>query len=134
MITSESTKNTAPDGSKGGNVCDLKYLTEMMGNKNHLIVGIMDAFLKQIPEELHTINIAVEKTDYPGIKSIAHTMKSSVSIMGISTLAPLLQEIENFGASASGIEKIKVLNKKLIQICAQAIAEVQAQKLNYLEI
>ena len=95
------------------NVCDLKYLTEMMGSKNHLIKGIMDAFLEQVPDELNSINDAVKKSDYVCIKSLAHTMKSSVSIMGISTLTPILQEMENLGNSATNIERVKELNLKL---------------------
>ena len=58
------------------NVCDLNYLTEMMGGKKTLIKEIMDVFLKQIPEELRSMNAAITKTDYPIIKSCAHTMRS----------------------------------------------------------
>src|SRR5665213_2386225 len=86
------------------NVCNLHYLTEMMDNKKPLIGGIMDTFLQQIPEELKSINEAIAKTDYATIKSFAHTMKSSVSIMGISILTPILQEMEALGKTATGIE------------------------------
>ena len=54
MIKSESEKSIE-------NVCHLNYLTEMMGGKKHLIKGIIDAFLKQVPEELQSINEAIVK-------------------------------------------------------------------------
>jgi len=120
------------------NVCDFNYLTEMMGNKKHLINGIMDAFLTQIPEELQSINNAIVKTDYLTIKSFAHTMKSSVSIMGISILMPVLQEMEELATKALAvplsvsIEKIKELNEKLNLICKQAIEEIEKEKPNYI--
>src|ERR1051325_1150988 len=85
--------------NKIGSVCNFQYLTETMGGKKHLIKGIMDVFLKQVPEELQHMNDAVNKSDYVMVKSIAHTIKSSVSIMGISVLTPLLQEIENLAAA-----------------------------------
>lgn len=118
--------------TNAGHVCNLKYLIEMMDGKKNLIKGIMDAFLKQIPEELVRINDAVAKTDYVTIKNFAHTMKSSLSIMGISVMAPVLQEMEQLGASSGSIEKIKELNKKLNSICEQAIEEIEKQKQNYI--
>src|SRR4051812_26554125 len=80
--------------SNAQNVCDLKYLTDTMGGNKNLIKEIMEIFLKQIPEELKAINAAIANADFATIKGFAHTMKSSVSIMGISVLAPVLQEME----------------------------------------
>lgn len=113
------------------NVCDLKYLSEIMGGKKQLIKEIMDVFLKQIPHELQFINEAILKTDYVTIKNFAHTMKSSVSIMGISRLTPVLQEMEDMGALSADIEKIKKLNQKLNLICKQALEEIEKEKHNY---
>src|ERR1035437_7753220 len=115
----------------GEKVSDLKYLTEMMGGKKHLIRGILDLFLTQVPEELNSINDAISKTDYAIIKNFSHTMKSSVSMLGISVLAPILQEMENLGANATDIEKIKVLNKEVNLICKRAFEEVEREKLNF---
>jgi HPt (histidine-containing phosphotransfer) domain-containing protein len=119
------------------NVCDLKYLTDTMGGNRTLIKEIMEVFLKQIPEELHSINEAIEKRDYSTLKSFAHTMKSSVSIMGISALAPVLQEMESLstGITHSGdhqIERITDLNKKLDLLCQQALKEIKNHKQNYI--
>ena len=87
--------------------------------------------IKQIPEELNSINIAISKNDYPVIKSFAHTMKSSVSIMGISVLIPILVEMQNLGAEETNIERIKELNETLKFICRQAIDEIELEKRNY---
>ncbi len=114
-------------------VCDLRYLTEMMGSKNHLIRGIMDAFLEQVPDELSRLNTAVIAINYPIIKNLAHTMKSSVSIMGITLLTPILKEMEELGTSANSIERINELNLQLNLICTQAINEIETKKNNYNE-
>ena len=121
MITDRSGKMIAT-------VCDLKYLTEMMGGKKHLIKGIMDAFLTQIPEELNSISEAITNTNYASIKNFAHTMKSSVSIMGITMLTPVLQEMEALALAAMNIEKIKTLNQELTLICHLAMEEVEKDK------
>lgn len=124
MTNNESENNTE-------NVCDITYLSEMMGGKKHLIKEIMDVFLIQIQEELQVINEAVSKADYPIIKKLAHTMKSSVSVMGITILTPILKEMEDLGANALNIEKITQLNHTLNLKCNQAIEEIENIKHNY---
>ena len=61
----------------------------------------MDVFLEQVPEELTSIEKAITQMDYAVIKSFSHTMKSSVSIMGITVLSPILQEMEGLAAKAA---------------------------------
>jgi len=112
-------------------VCDLKYLHEMMGGKKLLIKEILDAFLEQIPGELKSINDAIGSVDYPIIKSIAHTMRSSVSIMGVAALTPILQEMEDLGGASKDIERINQLNERLIVICKQAVQEIEKEQIHY---
>ena len=59
-------------------------------------------------------------------------MKSSVSIMSISILIPILKEMEDLGAKATDLDKIKQLNQQLNLICNQAIREIEKEKLNYI--
>ena len=113
-------------------VCDLTSLSEMMLGKKHLILDIIDSFLKQAPEELLNIELAVQNGDFPKIKNSAHTMKSSVLIMGISSLSPVLSEIESLGGLATGITKIEELNSRLKLICKSAIEELENERVSYL--
>lgn len=124
MLEDESKINTQK-------VCDIMYLAETLAGKKQLILEIMDEFLIQVSEELKFLNDAIISTDYTGIKNYAHTMKSTVSIMGISVLIPVLQEMEDLGKTVTNIEKIIQLNHQLNLICKQAIAEIEIEKLNY---
>jgi len=112
-------------------VCNFGYLSETMNGEKHFIKEIIDVFLKQVHEELETINNAITKTDYATIKSCAHIMRSTVSIMGISILTPVLKEMEYLGETSTGFDRIKELNKKLNLICQQAIQEIEIERLNY---
>lgn len=114
-------------------VCDFKYLIGIVNGKTNLISGIMDVFLKQVPEELLSIKEAIKNTDYKTIRIYAHTMKSSVSIMGISSLKPVLKEMESHGIAEDNIEKIKRLNIKLNEICKKSFEEIKNEKLNYIK-
>lgn len=117
-------------------VCDFTYLVDMMGKKKNLIKEIMDVFLKQVPAELNSMNEAVREKDYVNIKGFAHTMKSSVSIMGISSLTPVLKEMEDL---ATGLNppvnrdaRIKELNEQVNAICKQAIGEIEKERTIYI--
>lgn len=113
------------------NVCNISYLSEIVGGKKNLIREIMDAFLSQVSEDLPSIHEAISKTDYATINHITHSMKSSASIMGISAIRPVLEEMEALGASATNIDRIKELNQKLNIIYRQAVAEIEKEKPNY---
>ena len=115
-----------------GDVCNFKYLFDTVNGKKNLMIVIMNIFLSQVSEELKSINKAVSDSDYPVIKKYAHTMMSSVSIMGISILGPILQEMETLGKSEVGIKRINELNQKLNLICIQALKEVEREKQNCL--
>lgn len=113
------------------NVCNISYLSDTVGGKKHLIRGIMDVFLSQVAEELQATATAIARTDYLSIKKLTHAMKSSASIMGISVIKPVLEEMESLGAQATNIDRIKALNQVLNLICMQAILEIEREKLNY---
>lgn len=120
-------------------ICNLSYLTEMTGGKKTLIQEIIGVFLQQVPKELKSINDAILKTDFITIKNFAHTMKSSVSVMGIASLTPILNEMEELSKQATdsltplatSIEKIKQLNEQLNSITKRAIEEIESEKHNY---
>lgn len=113
-------------------LCDFQYLSETMGGNKEVISEIINAFIDEIPQQLQSINDAITKTDYSTIKKLAHHMKSSVSILGISKILPILKEIENFGANATNIEKIKELYQNLDEMCNLALKEIEQEKSNYI--
>ena len=114
-------------------ICNIRYLNEMVHGNKTLMREIIDEFRVQISEELKRINDAVENTNYQVIKNLAHTMKSTVSIMGVTILTPALNEMESLAKNANDIEKIKTLIISLNIICKQIIDEVESNKEKYVE-
>ncbi len=131
MIKSESESSNSNNKPLEEKICNLNYLSDTMGGNKKLMAEIIEVFLLQVPEELQAIDDAIKIVDYVIIKNYAHSMKSTVSIMGMSVLMPVLQEMEDLGAKANDIEKIKQLNQKLNIMCQQAIEEIKNEELNY---
>jgi hypothetical protein len=118
---------------KKSTVCDLGYLSELMGENAKLIVEIMNGFLKQLPDELKSINEAVSVSNFTMIKSLAHHLMSTVAIMGISILKPVLKELEELGSSGTGIDRIRELTQKVNAICLEATEEIICAKSGYVD-
>ena len=131
MKNNDSENDTIHENSFEANVCDLKELIKMMNGKKHLIKEIIETFLEEIPKELFLINNAVEKIDYAGIKKFSHSLRSTVSIMGIALVEPILKEMEDLAKLTKNIDKIKLLNCELNVICMQAVVEIKKESNNY---
>lgn len=110
------------------NVCNFGYLSETVGGNTKSMSEIMEIFLSQIPEDLKRIAEAIKAMNYTVVKSITHTMKSSVSIMGISILEPILHEMEELASTKTDITRIQQLNQQLNSICNKAINEITKEK------
>lgn len=112
-------------------VINLNYLTDIMNGKKELIKETIEIFVTQASEDLPIITQAVNNTDYLMVKRFAHRMKSTVTMMGISSLSPVLEEMETLGKEAQNINRIKELNEKLNAIYATALEEIKIEKLKY---
>ena len=112
-------------------VTNLDYLTDIMSGKKDLIRETIEIFVKQAAEDLPIINEAISKSDYLTVKRFAHRMKSTITMMGINSLTPVLDEMETLGKEQNNMERIKELNKKLNITYTQALEEIKIEKLKY---
>jgi PAS domain S-box-containing protein len=113
-------------------VTDLTFLIESMGGKKEIIAETIDIFLSQVPEDMDIINEAVNTADFQRIKNYAHKMKSTVSLIGIKELEPVLTEMENLSAEKKGMERIKELNAILNEVCKLGVEEMKQERLNFM--
>jgi PAS domain S-box-containing protein len=112
-------------------VINLEYLSNIMSGKKDLIRETIEIFVKQAGEDLPVINQAIDKIDYLTVKRFAHRMKSTITMMGINSLSPVLEEMETLGNEKKNMERIKELNEKLNATYTQALEEIKIEKLKY---
>ncbi len=112
-------------------VINLEYLTNIMSGKKELIRETIEIFIKQANEDLPIINEAIAKDDYLTVKRFAHRMKSTITMMGINSLSPVLEEMEILGTEKNNMKRIKELNEKLNSTYFQALEEIKIEKLKY---
>jgi len=105
-------------------VIDMDYLRSLSQGDEAFEKNMMRAFSEQMPRELNELKLAISLKDYKKIHSSAHTMKSTVSYLGLHQLAPLLEQIETDSRNKGGITRINDNFTSVDATCQLAIKEV----------
>ena len=108
-------------------VCNMGYLIGAARGNKKVINNIVSVFFKETGKELIFLNDAIEKTNYTVISDISHKIKSAFSILGISVLEPVFNEMEQLSSITSGIGKIEQLNRRVNIVFKQAEAEMMLE-------
>ncbi len=103
---------------------DLHYMKEISGGNRDYEKAVTEQFIEMIPEELHAIEQAWQQGNLPLVRSKAHNMKTTVSVMGLTEiLNPLLDALEYNELTAPTFTN---LFRELQSICTGAVAEAKA--------
>lgn len=85
----------ASPGAQDTRYVNLEYLHQLSGNDPVFEREMMEQFCKQLPLELNEMKTAYQQVDLPRVKSVAHSLKSTMGYMGLTPLAnPDLDRIE----------------------------------------
>ena len=105
---------------------NLEYLHELSGNDKDFEKVMMEQFVEQMPTEMTSLQTAIESQDWLSAKKVAHSLKSTVSYMGLADeLHPSLQEIEKAAVSGDPSD-IPSRFEHVKQVSAEAVKEVEA--------
>jgi HPt (histidine-containing phosphotransfer) domain-containing protein len=103
---------------------DLSYLREMSGGNKELILEMISIFKSQVVEFGQDMDQLLETKQYELLGRLAHKAKSSVSIMGLETLALSLKDLENFTREGIKPESYAEIVAAFKQETAEAVREL----------
>jgi len=104
---------------------DLEYLQTLSKGDKNFEKNMIRSFSLQLPEELNELKAAIEQKNFKKIAYVAHSMKSTVSYVGLQQLTPLLQQIETDSENQTDLGSI---NNNFILIdttCRLALKEAE---------
>ena len=103
---------------------NLDYLHELSGNDADFEKVMMAQFVEQTPEEMKALEAAINANDLLSAKKVAHSLKSTVSYMGLAPeLHPSLESIEKAAITGDGSEvRAKFDHVKLVT--EEAVKEI----------
>lgn len=104
---------------------DLEYLHNLSGNDPEFEREILQQFIVQLPEELGRLEAAISEKDYHRVKQVAHSLKSTIGYIGLSSeLNPALERLEHSSVTQDDTS-ISEDYKKVYFKCEQALLGVQ---------
>ncbi len=102
---------------------NLNYMREVSNGNTVYEKTVTAQFIETIPADILALDVAIDKKDYTNIATIAHNMKTTVSVMGLTDiLQPLLDGLEYNNNNVN--ECIEYINK-LKQICNDALEDAR---------
>lgn len=101
---------------------DLSYLNQVFHGNEVMIQEIVRLFLEQAPRYGMDMLSCVEESKWGDLHPIAHRMKSSVNMLGMQSLIPVVLAIEQkskFNQDEAALpELVQSLNAELKVVCA----------------
>lgn len=85
---------------------------------------LMQEFINTVPGAISSLETAIRQSNYSRIKEIAHDMKTTIHVVGLTVLiGHLLQQIEKLAIANSDVNSINTLFTDVKHICMQAVRE-----------
>ena len=123
-IRDSNSKGIEKINEKMGKVIDLNVVDRYSKGDVEFRRELMKEFIDTVPSAINSLETAIKQSNYSRIKEIAHDMKTTIHVMGLTGLiGHLLQQIESFAHSNSGLSSISTLFSDVKLICLQAVQE-----------
>jgi signal transduction histidine kinase/CheY-like chemotaxis protein len=107
---------------RGFEMIDVTYLQDLSAGDREYEIEMTNQFLHDVPEELEQLSAALVIHDLATISKVAHNMKTTVSIMGLSDrLSGLLDQLEY----PDGDADLTAAFEQLQLLCERAMEEAR---------
>ena len=123
LINTMKDQNTVQQNAE--NLYDLSYLHEISRGDEEFIKKMIGLFVEQIPGYNVLLNEAHQKNDMGAVKSIAHRTKSSIDTLLVSSLQPVIKEIEMLGLNNQPGPKLDALIQKMNETLPKVIEQLK---------
>lgn len=112
-----------------GGLLDLSTLMKLSGDDKKFVREVLAIFIRDIPRELEKIKKGIQEKDYAVVRLSAHTMKSSIGILGLnSKLGDVLNRMEIMEINEKALPVLKQLYVTLRIICLRAVEEAKSRR------
>lgn len=92
------------EAAVSGVIIDYSYLEQLSGHDHHFIKEMMRIFVQKVPSEMDALKNAVKESDYSTASSIAHNLRSSLSMFMLKDLEKDVSLIEKDAISRNFTE------------------------------
>ncbi len=103
---------------------NLQYMQEISNGNKKYEQTVTEQFIEDVPNDLHALDSALKANDFSGVSQLAHNMKTTVSVMGLTDiLQPYLDTLEYNAADET---KSREAVNTITNICDAALEDARS--------
>lgn len=119
------TENTGIfSGAKG---LDAAQLHDLYADDHEYALDMFDAFLEKMQDEYQMLRPLFEKKDWPALSKLAHKLKPSFPMVGLSWLEADFQKLETEATAGANDQDIELIINQIEKMIAVGIPLVKAE-------
>ncbi|MDM9632017.1 Hpt domain-containing protein [Robiginitalea aurantiaca] len=103
----------------------LNKINEMAEGDSDFINSVIGVFLEEVPDDLKTLEAAVNSGDFQQIYQLSHKLKPNVDLLEMESTRALALEMETMGKNQEDLEGIRARFTRLKQDVDQAVVELK---------
>jgi HPt (histidine-containing phosphotransfer) domain-containing protein len=106
-------------------IYSLDKINEMAEGDEDFILSVISVFLDEVPEDLETLEKALQEKNYEQVYKMAHKIKPNVDLLGMEQTRSVALEMETLGKSEAHMQDIEKLFPILKTDINQVVAELK---------
>jgi HPt (histidine-containing phosphotransfer) domain-containing protein len=103
----------------------MNKIKEMAEGDSDFINSVVGVFLEEVPEDLNSLEAAVETGDFAQIYQLSHKLKPNVDLLEMESTRVLALEMETMGKNEEDLEGIRARFGRLKKNIDQAVTELR---------
>ena len=107
---------------------NLNFLKSVARDNTSFMLKIIDQIIDSSPQAIEKMKNACNKYEWKEVRAAAHSLGSTVEIMGCNELKMLVDEIEDYSEEKTNLGSIPELIQRVKNIIDVAIKELQEEK------
>lgn len=103
----------------------LNKINEMAEGDSEFVHSVIGVFLDEVPEDLKSLEAAVNSGEFQQIYQLSHKLKPNVDLLEMEGTRALALEMETMGKNEEDLQGIRTRFMKLKQDVEQAVVELK---------
>lgn len=106
-------------------IYSLDKVKEMAEGDEEFITSVISVFLEEVPQDLESLEKALDVENYEQVYQLAHKIKPNVDLLGMEQTRAAALEIETLGKSEANMSEIQQVFPSLKKDIEQVVSELK---------
>jgi HPt (histidine-containing phosphotransfer) domain-containing protein len=108
-----------------GKYINTKELKRITNNNNEDLIQLIDVYLTELPVQMSALHEAMNEKDYPSLSKHAHSLKSSIRVLGLDEMANESYKLELLAKEEKDTDKYPEIIKEITTNAGKALEELK---------